>query len=212
MNEYSRGRQLFLIAGAFMGWLAVILQFYLILVNRTASVPETLMRYFTFFTVLTNILLTVCFTVLLLKPFSAWGKFFSKTSTLTAITIYMAIVGIIYNLILRSLWNPQGLQLLADELLHVINPLWFLLFWIFFVSKTKLEWRQVLDWLWYPVIYLVVILIRGAFSGFYPYPFSDVGKLGYPKVLINSAKLIAAFLSLALIFIWIGKRLRKSRE
>lgn len=209
MNDYSKGRQVFLASGAFLGWLATLLQFYLILINRTASVPETIIRYFSFFTILTNILITVCFTFLLLSPLSGWGKFFSRPTTLTAITVYMSIVGIVYNLMLRFLWNPQGIQRLADELLHVVNPTVVLLFWIFYVSKTGLQWKHVFSWLLYPIMYVIFILFRGSFSGFYPYPFSNVSNLGYPKVFINSSKIFLACLLLSLFFVWLGKRLRR---
>ena len=205
MNDYAKGRKIFLVIGALLGWAAVLLQFYLILVNRQASVRETIIRYFSFFTVLTNILVAVCYTLPFLNPLSAWGKFFSKPTILTAITVYITLVGIVYNLILRFLWNPQGLQWFADELLHVVNPVWFLLFWILFVSKTGLQWKQVITWQLYPVIYIILILVRGSFSGFYPYPFSNAGNLGYPKVFMNCAKIILGSLFISLLFVWVGK-------
>lgn len=212
MKGYSKGRQLFLVAGTFLGWLAVTLQFYLILVNRTASVPETILRYFSFFTVLTNILLTLCFSCLLLNPDSAWGGFFSKPSVLTAVTVYMCVVGIVYNVVLRFLWSPKGLQWITDELLHVVNPLLFLSFWIVYVSKAGLKWKHTFYWLPYPVIYIVFILFRGAFSGFYPYPFSDAGHLGYAHVLRNCTKMLLIFFFISLLFVFIGKSLEKSRK
>jgi hypothetical protein len=124
----------------------------------------------------------------------------------------MCIVGIIYNLILRSLWDPKGLQRLADELLHVANPLLFLLFWILYVAKRELQWKHAFRWLLYPVVYIVFILTRGAFSGFYPYPFSNVRELGYVQVLLNCTKVLLAFFLVALLFVSIGKGLGRSRR
>lgn len=209
MDNSSKSGQLFLVTGAFLGWFSIVLQFYLILLNREASVQETIIRYFSFFTILTNILTTVCFTVLLCTPMSTWGKFFSRPSTLTALAVYITIVGVVYNGILRFLWSPQGAQQLVDELLHLVNPLWFLLFWIFFVPKSRLKWKNVFFWLLYPLIYIIFILVRGSVSGFYPYPFINVSNLGYPAVLVNCVILFFAFLLLSLLFVWIGKRWRK---
>lgn len=206
MNEYGKCRQLFLSAAALLGWIALILQFYLILRNREASVPETIIRYFSFFTVLTNMLAALCFSFLLLSPRSSFGIFFSRPATLTAIAVYMFVVGMIYNLILRSLWSPQGLQRIADELLHVVNPVCFLVFWIIYVSKSGLQWKYPFLWMIYPVMYVAYILFRGSFSGFYPYPFSDVSKLGYPVVLLNCLKTILAFFIISLTFVGMGKR------
>ena len=61
MADQPRGKQLLIITGAFLGWCSLVFQFYLILANRQASVPETIIRYFTFFTILTNLLVAVLF-------------------------------------------------------------------------------------------------------------------------------------------------------
>jgi hypothetical protein len=209
MDTSSKSAQFFIVTGAFLGWFSVVLQFYLIIINREASVPETIIRYFSFFTILTNLLITVCFTVLLCNPLSSWGRFFSLPSTLTSLAVYIVIVGLVYNGILRFLWSPQGVQQFVDELLHFVNPLWFLLFWIFFVPKSRLKWKNVFFWLLYPLFYIIFILVRGSVSGFYPYPFVNVNNLGYPGVFVNCLVLFLGFLLISLLFVWIGKRWRK---
>lgn len=204
MENLLKAKQPFMVIGACLAWFALIFQFYLILANRQASVPETVIRYFTFFTILSNLLAAVCFTCRLFSPLSRWGRFFSAPPHLTAITSYIVLVGIVYNIILRTLWNPRGLQKLVDELLHTVNPLLFLLFWIFFVSKSGLRWKAVFGWLIFPILYVVVVLLRGAFSGYYPYPFVDVRNLGYPKVFLNTSILILVFFLISLLLVWVG--------
>ena len=204
-TQSTKTSQTFLVIGTIMGWIAVVSQFYLIIVNRVASVPETILMFFSFFPILTNTLVALCFTFLLLRPASNWGRFFSNPKTLTAITVYISMVGIAYNIILRSLWDPKGLQLIVDELLHSVIPLFFILYWLIFVPKTELYWKNVFPWLVYPFVYLVFILFRGAFSGFYPYPFINVNNLGYNKVFLNSGRLLIVFLTLSLLFVVIGK-------
>ncbi len=204
-NQSNKSMRLFIVAGSIIGWFAILLQFYLILENRTASVPETIARYFTFFTILTNILVAICFTSLLLKSDSKIGKLLSKPESLSAVTVYIVVVGLVYNIILRFLWNPIGWQKLADELLHSVIPFLFLLFWIIFVPKKSLQWKTVFPWLIYPFIYLVVILIRGAFSGYYPYPFVNVTTLGYNSVLLNCVILFIVFLGLSLLLVAVAK-------
>ena len=194
--------------GSLLGWFALASQFYLIIVNRTASVLETIFRYFSFFTILTNILVAVCLTTLLIKPQSRLGKFFLRPAALTAITVYITIVGIVYNVILRSIWDPTGLQRIVDELLHSVIPLLFMFYWLLFVPKADLEWRDILTWLIYPLIYIICILSRGALSEFYPYPFIDVVTIGYDRVLINSAGLMVVFVVLSLVFLGRGQIIR----
>ena len=196
--------KIFLLIICLSGWFALISQFFLNINSGVAGQPELIIRYFSYFTILTNFLVTFCCTIVLLKPSSRWGHFFSRQKTLTAITVYILVVGLIYNLVLRFIWNPQGLQKIIDELLHSVIPFLFLLFWIFFVKKSYMKWNAFFPWLIYPLIYLVFILIRGAFSGFYPYPFVEVTKLGYKKTLFNSLGITILFVVLFLVFIAVG--------
>jgi len=202
----------YLILISLLGWFALISQFYLILISKQASVAETITRYFSFFTILTNIMLAVCATVLLLKSNSKWGIFFSKPETLTALTVYITIVGVTYNAILRFLWQPQGLQWITDELLHLVIPILFLLMWCLYVEKSRLEYKQAFRWLIYPVIYMIYTAMRGAIVHYYPYPFTDVDQLGYPRVLLNSGWLFMAFLGLSLFLIAVGKYLSRQQR
>lgn len=190
---------------AIVGWFAVVLQLYLIILNRVASLPETMVRFFSFFTIQTNILVAICFSFLWLKPKSKWGLFFSKPKNTTAITLYITIVGLVYNVILRFLWVPTGYQKIADELLHLVIPILVLVYWILFVPKKTLEFKNIFPWLIFPAVYLVYTLIRGAFFSFYPYPFVDVVLLGYGKVLLNSFFMVLAFLFFGTLLIGIGK-------
>jgi hypothetical protein len=201
MTNTTGGQRLMCITGALMGWFALIAQLCLIIENRAASLTETILRYFGFFTILTNILVALCFTFLL----TGKSKFFHKKSTQTAIAVYILVVGAVYNLVLRFLWQPQGLQWLVDELLHTVIPLFYLCHWFIHSSKQALPWKNALPWLLYPLVYICYTLIRGSIVHFYPYPFLDVDVEGYPSVLIACLLLTFAFLGLALLFIAITR-------
>jgi hypothetical protein len=191
--------------GALTGWFAIMFQLFLIVENRELSVLATVVQFFSYFTILTNILAALCCTILLRSSEGRSYSFFSRSTTLTATAVYIAVVGLTYNFVLRQLWAPQGLQRIVDELLHLVCPLLFLGFWALFVPKRELQWSAVWPWLWYPFIYLVYVLIRGALTGLYPYPFMDVNVLGYPQVLIHSVFVTLAFLGFAFLFVAIGK-------
>ena len=203
--QSSPSKKIYLAVMVLIGWFALIAQFYIQINSGLADTDELLIRFFSYFTILTNIIVAVCSTALLIKPA---GKFFSKHATLTAITVYIVVVGIIYNVILRSIWKPEGLQMIVNELLHLAIPALFLIYWLFFVDKNKLSWTAIILWMIYPLVYLVFVLVRGTFSGFYPYPFLDADELGFRKVLLNSAGITAAFVILSLLFVAIGNRNR----
>lgn len=198
--------------GAFLGWFAVITQFILMLNNRVASVPETIVRFFSFFTILTNLLVTIYYTIhWLQKPTSLLLRL-QKPGVLSAVTLYIAVVGLVYQIVLRSIWSPVGLQKLVDELLHSIIPVFTLVYWFLYEKHTETSWKSIPSWLLYPLFYLAYILIRGSFSNFYPYPFVNVTELGLQKVLINSSVLVVVFLSIALGLTVISKLLARKQN
>jgi hypothetical protein len=201
--------KMYMAAMVITGWFALITQFYITASFRLNSVPEMIVRYFSYFTIQTNIIVAICFTVLLFSPNSAWGRFFSRQQTLTAITVYIIIVGLIYNTILRFTWEPKGMQKIVDELLHTVIPILAVIYWLVFTSKNQLQWKNILPWLIYPFAYIIYILIRGANSGFYPYPFINTNQLGLNKVLVNSVGIAVVFIFMSLALVIIGKALNK---
>lgn len=190
---------------AILGWFAVIMQYYLMLQNSTLSFLEMTIRFFSYFTILTNIIVALYFTFQAFKCTSIIGK----SGILTAITIYILIVGLIYQLILRSTWNPTGMQRIVDELLHTIVPVLVLLYWFLYEDKKNLKYEKIIQWAIYPLLYLFYILIRGHFSDFYPYPFVNVLVLGYSKMFLNAFLIILFFTGLSLFFVKIGKYLSR---
>lgn len=174
--------RIFLAVLSILAWFALAAQLYIIIRYRSSSVGATVIQYFSYYTILTNIILAwVCTTLFINREDASKRK-----RILTAVLVYILTVGLTYNLILRALWKPEGLQLLADNLLHSIIPFLYLVFWILFVKKYTLEWSDILQWLLYPFVYLVYVLIRGAIYDLYPYSFIDVTQLGYQKALINA--------------------------
>ncbi len=201
----NRNQRFVQITIAVLTWAALILQFYLQIVNRTTEVSEAVVRYFSYFTILTNLLVAVCFTCLLLKNGKGY-HFFSRASVVTAVTAYILIVGIVYNIVLRSLWDPQGLQLLADNLLHTITPLLTLIYWFVYVPTKEISWKQTVTWMLYPFCYLIYVMILGSFSNFYPYFFINAATLGYAEAILNSVYVTFCFLAVSLLLIWLGKK------
>ena len=178
-------------------WFALVLQFSISIpayLNKGCSLTSTLIQLFSFYTILSNLLMVIGLTTILIAAKSAWGRFFLRNTVLTSVVLYMTTVGLIYNVMLRNVWHPEGLFKLADELLHVVCPLLFIIYWLAFVPKDGLKYRNVWPWLWFPFLYFIYVLIRGAISGNYPYPFLDVAKSGYPQVLLTPVILLPIFL------------------
>ena len=163
-----------------------------------------IVTYFSFFTILTNLFAATAL-AFSLWPKSRWGRFFSRPMVTSGLAAYMAMVGIGYSLLLRHAWDPEGLQKIADLLLHDAAPAMFVGCWLIAFRKARLPWTSLFSWLVYPLAYLCFALSRGALTRRYPYPFIDAGKLGYASALAHAAALFAAFLVLGVLVIVIGR-------
>jgi hypothetical protein len=195
--------------GFFLGWFSIIGQFVLILQNRQTDVFESIIRFFSFFTILTNVLVAFYFTSripVFHKVF--FQKIFGK-GTLTALTVFILVVGLVYQIILRQTWNPTGFQRIIDELLHSVIPFFLLLYWLSFAAIEDIKFQNFKNWLWFPLLYFVFIIISGHFSNFYPYPFINAREIGYFQVFINFLIVSGVFLSVMGILIFAGHKIKK---
>ncbi|OQW55604.1 MAG: hypothetical protein A4S14_11580 [Proteobacteria bacterium SG_bin9] len=175
------------------GWFALALQYALLLKAAPAEqgVLESTARFLTYFTIQTNLLAAMALSGFVLKAHDEWlvHPFFRS-----AVAAYVIVVAIVYHTVLAKLWAPQGAQYLADVLLHTVIPAGYVVFWCFCVRKAGLRWYDPLLWLIYPIAYLLAVLVRGKWSGFYPYPFVDATALGYPKVAVYAVHVLVLFL------------------
>lgn len=199
---------------ALVAWFGVGLQLLLSL-QLAASNGKTpldgLVAYLGYFTVLTNLLVAVSLSLPLQMPASAAGRWFQRPGVASAVAVSIALVGLAYHLLLRHIWNPQGLQWVADMTLHYATPLLCLLHWWLAVPPARHAWHAPLVWTAWPLAYLAYALLRGHWLQSYPYPFIDVTALGYPQTLRNALGLLVAFLLVGTAFVAAARwRLRRS--
>lgn len=198
----SSAKMVFGILTAAVGWWAIVYQWIIS--------TGTLSNFLSYFTIQTNLLIAFCLTFSLLMPNSGVGRFFSKPAVQTAIALYIFIVALVYNTVLRGILSLSGWAALVDNTLHVIVPVLYLLFWIFFAPKVKLSWSDGITWMAFPAAYLIYSMVRGPIAKWYAYPFLNAFELGYEKVLVNIGIMMATFLLAALIFIALNNRLKPS--
>jgi hypothetical protein len=205
-------RRRFVLVAALLGWSGLGIQLYLILLGRweiDASLLGGLVNFFSFFTVLTNTLVAVVLICELTRRESAARHWFLLPAVSSGIAVNIALVGLAYNLLLRHLWQPEGWQFVADELLHDVMPLLFIAYWWLWVPKGTLRLGHIGLWVIYPLAYFAYVLLRGDLLAAYPYPFIDVASLGYPQVLINAGGIMAGFVGIALGVVgldrWLGR-------
>lgn len=202
--QRAQGQRRYTIIAACLGWSGLVIQLYLIFFARwvaDASLLGGLVRFFSFFTVLSNTLAAVALTCALSSRSSAAHRFFRHPVVCSGIAISIVLVGLAYNLLLRHLWQPEGWQWVADELLHDVMPVMFLLYWWLYVPKGVLQFKHILLWILYPVAYFAYVLLRGNSLGDYMYPFINVGTIGFAKAFINAGGVLAGFVAIALLVV-----------
>ena len=198
---------------AITAWFALILQLYLMLDRAPyigLSTTNAVINFFSYFTILSNLLVATSLSSSLLMPSSLLGNFFSKWYVQSSIAVYIFIVGLVYNLELRKLWDPEGWQLLTDNLLHVAVPVLYVLLWLIFTPKKVLKWKNILSWLIFPAVYLIYTLIRGSVVGWYPYPFVNADILGYGQVALNSLLVLVSIVVVGLGMIAFNRFTKKT--
>ena len=201
----------FIAAAALAGWLGLAIQQYLIFYSRWASGASLLgglINFFSFFTVLTNTLAVVVLSYALVKRKSPVQRFFLAPRISSGIAVSIVVVGLAYNVLLRHLWQPEGFQFIADELLHDVMPVLFFIYWWRCVPKGHLRFKDIGGWVIYPLVYFAYALLRGDLLGQYQYPFIDVGTLGYPQVFVNAGGILAGFVLVALAVVGLDKSLK----
>nr|WP_158459745.1 Pr6Pr family membrane protein [Pseudomonas fluorescens] len=206
-------RHPWLTLAAVLGWSGLAVQLHLVLLVRwqeQASLVGGLVNLFSYFTVLSN---TLVATVLSYAAFGREGRarqWFLSPPVSSAIATSIVLVALAYSLLLRHLWHPEGWQRLADELLHDVMPVLFVVYWWRCVPKGSLRLRHVLAWALYPAGYFAFALWRGHVIGVYPYPFIDVAELGYAQSMLNALGVLAGFWIIGLLLLgldrWQGRR------
>jgi hypothetical protein len=149
-----------------------------------------------FFTVWTNLLVAMVMTLVAIgrrvSPFMIGG-----------VTLAILLVGAVYMLLLQGLIELSGGAVVADILLHKVSPVAMALWWLFFAPRKALRWSAPLWWSAYPLVYFAYALVRGQADGRYPYPFMDVGKIGWVQTLLNAGGIALLFILAGLVLVWI---------
>jgi hypothetical protein len=177
-----------------------------------------------YFTIQSNIMLVVC------MGYALWATL-RNTNRPTplikgAVTVYISITGLVYNLILARTAGPPAAGSiivpliggsLSNDLLHIFAPIMAVLDWLLFDVHGNLSWRYPLRWLTYPLVYLVFVLIRGplvhgpfAYPYLqYPYPFLNVAAIGYSGVALNTLIYGIAFWLIGLLFVAVDRAIAR---
>jgi hypothetical protein len=198
---------------AVLAWLTVSVQFYLSVsgaIEDGSGAFRGVVNYFGYFTLITNIL---CAAILAAHGWGSasrssgrgLGALLRRPGVATTAATAIIIVGVVYHLILASQWNPQGIDLVVDTMLHTVLPIAFVGFWVRSTPRGAVAFSHIPAWIGYPAGYAIYVFIRGELVGAYPYPFIDVAAIGYGAALRNAAGIAVVFVALASILVGVNR-------
>lgn len=165
---------------------------------------ERIVRLFSYFTIQSNLLIGGVSLALALDP-RRDGQLF-RVLRLDAL-LCIAVTGIVYNTVLRGIVELTGAGLVSNTMLHLLAPVFAVVVWLWAGPRPRVDARTVWWSVVYPIAWLGYTFLRGAVTGWYPYPFLDVHVLGYAGALTNATLVAVVFLALAWGVRWADGRL-----
>jgi hypothetical protein len=141
-------------------------------VRNNVFAPE---EYFSYFTIQSMLM---CVVVLAVGGHVAWRtRRDTRLFTIVRVSVlaYAVIACVVYNVLLRDLPSTPGYAwpVWPNEVLHVWAPILLVVDWIVASGRQTLRLRAALWALLYPFAWLAFTMVRGAITGWWPYPFLD---------------------------------------
>ena len=125
--------------------------------------------------------------------------------------VYMVVTGVVYGLLLSGTDVDVALSW-VNNVVHRLMPIVIAIDWLLDPPVARIEPRRSLIWVVYPVAWVAYTMIRGALTGWYPYPFLDPAPNGYGPVAVTVAVILAAGIGLCLLVAWVGNTLGARRR
>jgi hypothetical protein len=187
--------------------LVLVIQQTDVLVEAAGPLPGTgtrVIRFFSYFTIQSNILVAVVSLWLAANPFRD-GKVFRvvRLEALFGITV----TGLVYTTLLRGVVNLSGAGAITNAIVHYIVPSATVVGWLVFGPRPRITDNTLLLSLIWPLLYVGYSFAHGAASDWYPYPFVDVVKLGYGTAVRNGIGVCVLLVGVGALFMWLDRRL-----
>lgn len=194
---------------AVIGIAAMVTQFVTVMHNGNAlgangEVSTRAIRFFSYFTIQSNILVAATSVTLALNPVRD-GRVWRVVRLWSLFGITVTFVT--YAVVLAPLTSHTGLARLTDVSVHYVVPIMTILGWLLFGPRPRID-EQTLIWsLTWPAAYIVYTLAHGAASDWYPYPFIDAAKIGYATTVRNGLGMIVLMVGVGALYMFLDHRL-----
>jgi hypothetical protein len=153
------------------------------------------LNIFAFFTIQSNLIVGATCLLLAIDPGRTSTVFaFFRITGLIAITVTF----VVFHVALSRLLDLDSWAQAANQLQHTVVPILTVVGWLAFGPRGLASAKVVRLSVIFPLAYMAFTMIRGPLaSDWYPYPFTDVGVLGYARVAINAVWIALLFIAVA---------------
>ncbi|MEI2268146.1 Pr6Pr family membrane protein [Microbacterium sp. No. 7] len=174
--------------GMAVGVLAVLGWTYARSVQRGSANPFDFFGYFTNQTALWSALVLGAIGILLLRNrvVPTW-----LTVARGVVVACLIVVAVVYNGFVPGTGSAPPW---VSAVLHIVLPLYVVLDWTLVRDRPRLPWRNLWLVLPYPIVWLVVVLLRGQTDGWVPYGFLLPSR-GLGALVLTSLGLLAMLLA-----------------
>jgi hypothetical protein len=157
-----------------------------------SDVATRLTQFFSYFTIQSNLIVAAATVALAANP-NCDSRVFRvvRMAGLYAITVTFVIYGALLAPGLSS-----GATGITNICLHYVVPFLTVVGWLVFGPRRRLDVRSLAMSAIWPLAFVIYTLIHGHLSGWYPYPFVNVNRLGLAAVVRNGAGIVCLMLAL----------------
>jgi len=164
-------------------------------------------NFFSYFTVVSNILVVVVMLALAARPTLVNDPRF--TGLRGTETLCITATGLVYAVLLAPSAADVDVNLRwVDLVVHTLAPIVGLADWILDPPRTRPTLPATVAWLAVPAVWLPYTMIRGPIADWYPYPFLDPDKESVGSIIVTCIGILAAFLVIAVGLRWLSGRKR----
>jgi hypothetical protein len=174
--------------------------------GTVASTPMRVVRFFSYFTIQSNLLAMVTAATIVLRP-DRDGRWW-RIARIAAV-VGMTVTFFVYYIALRPILDLHGVTRATDIAFHYVAPLMTVGGWLLFGPRPRIDPGSLVRHLVWPVAYLGYVLMFGAVTEWYPYPFIDADDLGYPTALFHALLVTVLLLAVGGVYWYLDKRLRE---
>ncbi len=173
------------------------------------SIGTRVVRFFSYFTVESNLLVGVTAATLAIRP-DCDGRVW-RVLRLEAL-FGISVTGVVYTTLLRGVVDLHGAAAVTNALVHYVAPAMAVVGWLLFGPRPRVTENVLVVSLIWPALYVIYTLAHGAASSWYPYPFISVAKLGYATAVRNGVGLNVLLVGVGALFLWLDHRLPAYRR